>query len=593
MLDKVRGSIIRHRLISPNDIVVVGISGGADSTALVECLRLLGEEMRFSIVCAHFNHGMREQGAANDEAFVRGFCSQRGLPLLVEEGDVPLYSEISKLSMETAARLLRYKFLNRAKLHFNANSIAVAHHMDDNAESILMHLIRGSGLSGLTGMKPKRDEIIRPFLDVTRSEIEAFLAEREISYCTDETNLIPKGTRNILRLSIMPIIKKELNPAVVQTICRCAALLSEDDEYLNKLACDKLDECRTYAPDGEDGAENTAEASDDCEDDEDDRFEEKLPNPYDINDPLYGYGYGGLALDDCRNDYARNGGNADAEGDEAGEDANIYAEGYAEAYDSEDAKRIASSNAEAYRSHDQYKSVSFDRRMLDSFERPIKSRAIRHALARAGAFSDIERSHVDNVISLLSSQSGQHLDLPHSLVRVSFNDIIFSTSNEVNKNISRPYHIVWHPERDFHLLTPFGEFESEIFECDENFKPVWNANIAYMDYESTMTPFVVRTRMNGDRFRPVNAPGKCKLKDFFINKKLDAALRNYIPLVVSGGEIAFVPGYCVSEDVKITKRTRRVLRITFRPIPRGEWFQTAAPITPFTEGPLSENEINQ
>lgn len=245
MLERVRGTIERYALIPEGSGVVVGLSGGADSVALLDVLLRLASGLRFRVYAAHLNHGIREFGAEHDEMFVRNLCESFGVPLIAERIDVPARAGAEGLSLETAARLERYAFLERARVSFGADLIAVAHHMDDNAESILLHLIRGSGLTGLIGMAPRRDLIIRPLLFVRRYEIENYLFEREIAYCTDETNLITEGSRNHLRLKVIPYIEQNINKRVIEAFCRSAELLYEDEKYLCGEAERALDSARS------------------------------------------------------------------------------------------------------------------------------------------------------------------------------------------------------------------------------------------------------------------------------------------------------------------------------------------------------------
>lgn len=230
--EKVDSFIAEKALLEKGESVLVGLSGGADSVALLVVLCRLAQRRGWTVRAAHFNHGIRGVGAEEDELFCRDLCDEMGVPFYSETGDVPAYAKENGLSIETAGRLLRYDFLGRIAQRTGCPRIAVAHHMDDNAESILLHMIRGSGLYGLTGIKPLRSGVIRPLLGVRKREIEAYLESEGILYRTDETNLLPEGSRNRVRLDIVPYIEKHLNPAVVPTLCSMAELLSEDEAYL-------------------------------------------------------------------------------------------------------------------------------------------------------------------------------------------------------------------------------------------------------------------------------------------------------------------------------------------------------------------------
>jgi tRNA(Ile)-lysidine synthase len=223
---------------SPTDLVLVAFSGGADSTALLLSLReLLFEGKIGGLFAAHLNHGIRGERANRDQRFCEALCSELEIPLAAETTDVPAYARAHGQSLEQAAREVRYAFLERAREAFHADVIATAHHRDDQAETLLLHLIRGSGTSGLGGMKPKNGRIIRPMLSLSRAEILVYLAEREASYCEDETNAENGAQRNRIRNELLPILCG-FNPNIAETLCKTAALVSEDDAYLTKLAED-------------------------------------------------------------------------------------------------------------------------------------------------------------------------------------------------------------------------------------------------------------------------------------------------------------------------------------------------------------------
>ncbi|MBO4562942.1 MAG: tRNA lysidine(34) synthetase TilS [Clostridia bacterium] len=233
---RVERYIEENELLPNGSSVLVGLSGGADSVALLTVLCKLAPRHGWTVRAAHFNHGIRGVGAEEDELFCRDLCEDRGVPCYFETGDVPAYARDNGLSIETAGRILRYEFLERMREKTGCGAVAVGHHMDDNAESILLHLVRGSGLAGLVGIKPKRDCIIRPLLGVRKKEIEDFLETEGVLHCTDETNLLPEGSRNRMRLDVLPYLEKHINPAVVPTLCGMSELLAQDEAYLAEEA---------------------------------------------------------------------------------------------------------------------------------------------------------------------------------------------------------------------------------------------------------------------------------------------------------------------------------------------------------------------
>ena len=193
------------------------------------------EELGYPVAAAHYNHGLRGEESDRDESFVRGFCAGRGLPFFSEKGDAASCATEHRLSIEDAARWLRYAFLARAAESAGAAAIATAHTAEDNAETMLLNLVRGTGLRGLGGIPPVRGNIVRPMLDVTREEIEAYMAKRGIPHVEDSTNALDIYARNRIRHEVMPVLKS-LNPSFARTAGRTAELLRRDGEYLDDMA---------------------------------------------------------------------------------------------------------------------------------------------------------------------------------------------------------------------------------------------------------------------------------------------------------------------------------------------------------------------
>jgi len=226
-----------YSMISPGDSIVVGLSGGADSVALLHVLMSLQAELGISQISAvHVNHGLRGDAAASDEAFVCDLCSSLQIPLKIYQADVRGLSKKESMSIEEAGRKLRYFYMEEAVLGMKNAKIATGHHQNDNAETVIMNLARGSGLRGLCGIPPRNGKIIRPLLDISRIEIEKYMASHALKYITDASNLSHEYTRNCIRLEILPAIEKAVNPQVTQTIAKNATWLRADEEYLQTLA---------------------------------------------------------------------------------------------------------------------------------------------------------------------------------------------------------------------------------------------------------------------------------------------------------------------------------------------------------------------
>lgn len=231
-IDTVKKTIKKHNMLSMGDTVVVGVSGGADSICLLYILSQIKKEFNLNITAIHINHNLRGNDALNDEKFVRAFCHEHSITLKVFSIDVKEIAISMGISLEEAGRIQRYKIFNDA----GADKIAVAHHLNDSCETMLMRLFRGTGLKGLTGILPVRDNIIRPLINIDRAEIELFCHSNRLSYCTDSTNFEDIYTRNKIRLHLIPWIKEQLNPNILSTLSKTGYMLSQDEDFLNKTA---------------------------------------------------------------------------------------------------------------------------------------------------------------------------------------------------------------------------------------------------------------------------------------------------------------------------------------------------------------------
>ena len=232
LLERTPGAVLPER----GERVLCAVSGGLDSMCLLHMLDAWCRERGGQLTAAHFNHRLRGEAADRDEAFVRGSCEKWGIPLAAGREDVRAYAKQEGLSIEEAARNLRYAFLRRTAAEGKCRRIYTAHHAGDNAETVLLNLIRGTGLTGLTGMEWERDGLCRPLLNVTREELETYALQWDIPHMEDETNADPEAAaRNLLRLQVMPLLKK-LNPRAVEHIGQTAGRLRGVDASLEAEA---------------------------------------------------------------------------------------------------------------------------------------------------------------------------------------------------------------------------------------------------------------------------------------------------------------------------------------------------------------------
>ncbi len=225
MLNKLQAFIRRYRMIAPGDRVICAVSGGADSMALLWAMYCLKDTLQIRLAAAHFNHGLRGEESDRDEQFVRDFCQGYGIPCFCKKAKVTA----GEKGLEAAARDARYGYLQTLP-----GKIATAHTADDNAETVLMHLVRGTGLKGLGGISPIKGQLIRPMLTATREDVLAFLEEYHIDYVNDSSNDTDQFLRNRLRHRVVPVLRQE-NPRLGEDLSAMALSLREDEQELDRL----------------------------------------------------------------------------------------------------------------------------------------------------------------------------------------------------------------------------------------------------------------------------------------------------------------------------------------------------------------------
>jgi len=252
LLCQVKATIDRYHMITAGQRVLAAVSGGPDSVALAYILKQLAPHYGFELIMAHLNHMLRPGDAQRDAEFTARLADRLGIPLINRCIDVAAYRKRMRLSTEDAARRVRLRFLSRAAQAHGCACIALGHHADDNAELVLMRLLRGSGAQGLSAMAPVRKvpdtaaSIIRPLFSLQKSVILNYLRHRQLDYCIDHTNLDTQYTRNQIRLRLIPQLAHEYNPKIVGTLCRGAEIISADDDLLNQLAWECFISCQLF-----------------------------------------------------------------------------------------------------------------------------------------------------------------------------------------------------------------------------------------------------------------------------------------------------------------------------------------------------------
>ena len=229
---KILDFIRQQQMLAPGDTVICGVSGGKDSMALLHILLELQDALSITVAAAHFNHNLRGEESLRDQDFVEEYCRSRSIPLYVGSGDVAAFAADHGLGVEEAARQLRYAFLEGIS---PTAKIATAHHAQDNLETMLMHLIRGCSLHGLSGIPPVRGRIIRPLLTTPPEELEAYLTARQIPHMEDSSNQSDDNLRNRLRHHVLPLLMQE-NPSLLSSASRFSLQLGETDRYLEDCA---------------------------------------------------------------------------------------------------------------------------------------------------------------------------------------------------------------------------------------------------------------------------------------------------------------------------------------------------------------------
>jgi tRNA(Ile)-lysidine synthase len=237
LISQVGICIETHQMITPGEVVLAGVSGGPDSVALLHILHRLQKEYRFVLHAGHLNHMFRGEEAEADVRLVEDLAGAWGIPLLSERIDVPQYLKKSRLSPQEGAREVRYGFFARAARKVGASRVALGHHADDQAETVLLNLIRGAGLAGLAGIPPVREGMyIRPLMGARRAQIEEYCRLFGLPYRVDSSNLKAVYLRNRVRLELIPLLEEKYNPAVVKALNRLAQIARDEDRYLEERA---------------------------------------------------------------------------------------------------------------------------------------------------------------------------------------------------------------------------------------------------------------------------------------------------------------------------------------------------------------------
>ncbi len=423
------------KFIAPNQTVAVAVSGGVDSVALLYYMLSQAEKYHIKIVAVNVEHGIRGQASKDDTNFVESLCAKLGVKLYKYSVDSLLKAKSDKLSLEEAARILRYDCFFDLISKGCCDKVATAHHLSDNFESVILNLFRGTGLKGVSGIESNyNDKIIRPFLSVSKHQIQVYAKAQNLSFVTDQTNFDDDYTRNNIRLNLTPIIK-QIFPEAEKSVYRFSEIAKAENQYI------------------EEQSQKALTLYDDC-------AEIALP----LHDALI-----------CR--------------------------------------------------------------------------CVISAFKHLGIKKDWEKVHIDAVCSLKSAKNGTTLELKNNVCAVKEYQkiVIYKSFNATSTEL------------------PFSLGNLTFLNYQLNVQAV-NSQVDlkdgfYADLDKIPTSAVIRTKKDGDKFTKFGGGSK-SLGDFLTDKKVPLRIRNNLPLVADGKEILFIFGIAISDKIKVTENTEKIIKFT-------------------------------
>ncbi|MGN0304657.1 MAG: tRNA lysidine(34) synthetase TilS [Lachnospiraceae bacterium] len=466
MTNKVFAFMEQHHMLEKDDWIVAGVSGGADSVCLLLLLLEYRKKIPFQLAAVHVNHQIRKE-AKEDAAYVEKLCGSLDIPFFLYEKPVARISAKEKLSLEEAGRKVRYEaFRETLKVWKPENGkrgkIAVAHHLQDNAETLLFHLFRGTGIWGLAGIHPVRGQIIRPMLVVERREIEKYLKERKVSWCIDFTNEEDTYSRNKIRKHILPYAEQELVAGAGRHVAQAAMDMAELTDYVAVLREEAVKQCCTLKKEGS----------------------------------------------------------------------------------------------------DQISIQLKEWRKLPGF---MQKQVLLWAMQQAGeGRKDIGRIHIQGLLELADKEGYKRRDFPGGLEGIKEYDIL-----RLRRRKEEGHKELLKPEQRLSIPGIFSLGEQEYLELSLMEKEKVgiieeNQYTKYMDYDKIYNYLTLRCRKQGDYLTINGAGQKKKLKEYMIQEKIAAPLRDHIPLVAEGNHILWVIGHRISAYYKVDEHTKTCVRMRIR-----------------------------
>lgn len=459
LLSRVHTTIHERDLLIPGDSVLVALSGGPDSVALLHLVWRLRRKMNLSLHAVYINHQIRKQAALEEEKFCEALCDRLKVPLTIAREDIPARAKREKKGLEETARDFRYTTFTRLARELSCTRVALGHHVDDRVETIILRLMRGTGRTGLLGIPVKRGRYVRPLYDLSKSEILAYLKRQELKYCVDRSNEKNSFSRNFVRNRLLPLLRHRLNPSVDRALLGLAETLGEEEAFLASVAEGAFRSCVSETPGGK------------------------------------------LAL---------------------------------------------------------------DLSILGGYPLWLRRRLLRRcvqALSADGLPPD--KGVVDRLERLISEKGG----------RVSVPGRLEAAIVDSNLLLRRKMRVVF--ERSLKIGQPCDLHPLRLLiKCRIAKKPAQipsrrGSNIVLVDAESVRLPLIVRSVRTGDRFGPLGLDGSKKVGDYLTDRKVPPLLRDEIPAVCDQDGIIWLVGREIADRVKVTERTKKVLKLESVPCKTG------------------------
>ena len=455
----------RRELLNAGERVAIALSGGSDSVALVWLLQEIASAGHVAIAgLVHLNHGLRGEESNADEAFCRALAARIGWPIDVGQIDTAALARAQSQSVETAGRAARYRFFEAAAKRLGADVVMTGHTLDDQAETVLLRLLRGAGTRGLAGVRPRRGPYVRPLLEVRRAELRQYLVDRGESYRDDSSNEDRSIPRNRVRHELMPIIAR-LAPGGVRALARVATLAREDEDFLQKAA---IEAGRSLVLSDEAGA---------------------LPDS----------------------------------------------------------------------------TLRIDCRMFAVLPPAIGRRVVRELLIRAAPGAAFTARHIEAVRELAAADKSRgHLDLPGLVLERRAGELCIlprvearATTDPAGRrrrlNDAGSFHRALDVPGAVEMPEAGVTIAASMQVGEPAAAPGHDKRVAMLQASSLALPLAVRTRRPGDRFRPLGAPGRRKLQDLLVDRKVPREAREIVPLVVDATDrIVWVVGVAIAEECRVT-----------------------------------------